>query len=118
MSVFAILYEQQSVPFELTVSAKVSVSAAEAKRTVNRYVGTELSTNIGAETPELIIDAEQTFWRVPLILAFPFSDTIGIVGSMLVDAQTAELHTSPENDQQIIDYATRLYEGFTLQAKS
>lgn len=50
-------------------------------------------------------------WRVPVILTFPTHGPVGTVGTIDVDAETGELHTS----SQLIEEITRNAE--TLAAR-
>jgi predicted DNA-binding antitoxin AbrB/MazE fold protein len=95
------LSEHQTVRLHV-LSPQVRVSATAARRRVSGFVLNEISYLMGGGEPTLVI-GERTVWRVPVILTFPTDGPVGTVGTIEVDAETGELHTSP----QLIEEITR-----------
>lgn len=62
---------------------------------------------MGGGEPTLVI-GERTVWRVPVILTFPTDGPVGTVGTIEVDAETGELHTSPQLIEEITHNAETL----------
>ncbi len=105
----------QKLTFHLDIT--LDITAAEARRRVNRQVVVGLGTGLIAQEPELIIADEQIAWRVPITLSLPTLGNLGKVGEIEVDARTGDILTEVETRQQIIKHASLLYNGATLQAK-
>ncbi len=69
---------------------QMNITAAEARSCVHRWLVDEVSSNIGAEMPALLL-AERPVWRVPAWLSFPSYGRIGEVGSVDVDVETGHM---------------------------
>ena len=108
MSTVTLPYHQQTVPFDLNISTTILISAAEAKRLASRHVIMELSSNLCGTTPELVLRETALVWRVPIMLSFPHIGSMGIVGTIDVDASNGDLLTDENNDEKINDHALRL----------
>ncbi|CAN5712745.1 hypothetical protein BH10CHL1_BH10CHL1_45840 [soil metagenome] len=78
----------------------VKISANEAQKRVSRYVHWELSSQMHAEAPVLLVAAE-AFWRVPVHLTFPAFGDVGCIGFIKVDPLTGQLDTSPATIHQL-----------------
>lgn len=117
-----ILLERQPIPstgaLTLRVTVEVAVSAETAQRRVNRFVHMEISTQMHAETPVLVLRpaarqrpergdgqdsvvGDQAVWRVPVHLTFPAFGDVGCVGSVHVDPVTGELDVSQSVIEEI-----------------
>lgn len=97
----AILLEDHPVwdigTFDLHVDRRIEihVPAEKARRAVNYFVHMYISTQMHAETPTLVIGAEELVaWRVPVHLTFPDLGDVGCVGFMHVNPITGEIDTS------------------------
>ena len=118
-----ILLDSNSVPegkpvaLDLHVVTTLDITAAEARRRVNRQVVPNLGTGLVAGEPELMIMGEEIAWRVPLMLSLPELGELGQVGAISVEAHSGELSLTSELQQRIINHARRLYTGATLQAE-
>lgn len=102
----------------LHLEVALHLTAAEARRRVNRQVVVELGTGLIARDPEeLVIAGEQIAWRVPIWLAVPRLGDLGQVGTVDVDARTGEVLTNDQTKDKITQYATWLYQTATLPAE-
>lgn len=72
---------------------RVRIPAVVARRKVNVFVCSEISCSMGGGTPKLV-RGEQTVWRVPVHLTFPGYGSVGIAGTIDVDAETGDLLTN------------------------
>jgi len=105
------------VHLSLHVVAILNTTAADARRMVNRQVVTELGTGLIGCDPDLVIEGERFFWRVPIILSLPGLGDLGQVGHVDVDARTGEFLTDEAMRDRIVQHARRLYYGATLPAE-
>lgn len=87
--------ETGHVSIVINVSARIAVSAEEARRKVNRFVHREISYLMRGEPPNLVV-ADRVYWRVPIVLTFPSYGSLGIVGSVDVDVESGELNVSAD----------------------
>jgi len=55
---------------ELKASFEIKVSSEEARRKVNRWLLEFVSTQMGGESPTLIV-GKRVVWRVPAYISFP-----------------------------------------------
>ncbi|MFQ5812646.1 MAG: hypothetical protein ACE5I2_05580 [Anaerolineae bacterium] len=111
--------ETETVPIYLSlhVVATLNTTPADARRRVNRQVVTELGTGLIGRDPDLVIEGEQFFWRVPIVLSLPGLGDLGQVGHVDVDARTGEFLTDEATRDRIVQHARRLYYGATLPAE-
>jgi len=106
-----ILVEQYTIPekgeFEVYVKCKVNlrISAEEARRKVNYWLLDQVSTMVGAETPELVLKGAQTVWRVPAILTATHIGRVGVVGYLEVDVETGEIGNPAAAKEQLLRMA-------------
>lgn len=101
-----ILLEGQSIQkagtFTLQVDRQIEVNilAEQARRIINRFIHMEISTQLHAHLPLLLIgEKNQPAWRVPVHLTFPNFGDVGWVGFMYVDPITGEI----ENGANLIE---------------
>lgn len=83
-------------PVELKVQREfvINITAEEAQQKVHHWLVDEISSNIGADKPTLVIDAnanERPVWRVPAYLSFARFGRVGVVGLVDVDLETGVL---------------------------
>ena len=71
-------------------AATVNVTAYSARQKVTGFVADEISTNMHAGEPRLVV-SERIIWRVPVILSLPPSGDRGEVGTIDVDVETGQL---------------------------
>lgn len=76
-------------------ATEMSMSAAQARARVNRFLLSQIGSQFCAGEPEL--DALQQQWNVPVLLVTP-GLVVGTVGEAVVHMQTREIisHTDPE----------------------
>lgn len=109
--------ETAPVHFSLHLVTTLNIAAADARRRVNREVVTELGTGLIGRDPDLVIEGERFFWRVPIVLSLPGLGDLGQVGHADVDARTGEVLADEAMRDRIIQHARRLYHGATLPAE-
>lgn len=109
----------QTAPLSLHLHlvTTLNITAAQARRLVNKHIASELGTGLVAHEPELVIAQEQIKWRVPVVLSLSTLGDLGEVGTIEVDALTGNLLIGLEAQDKIIQHANRLYHGATHQAK-
>ncbi len=90
-----------------------NVTALAARRKVNTFVVTEISTQLRGEAPELIGGARPC-WSVPVGLTSPVRGEVGKVGEILVDAITGELLVDEALVQRMTEDARHLAERSPL----
>ena len=101
---------------DLRLQTTLRISADEARRRVNRLIIPELGTGLSASEPELSLEDTNIWWRVPIMLSLPRLGTLGIVGTIKVDAQSGEIAFTLEEQENLINHARWLYSGATLPA--
>lgn len=74
----------------------VNVDAVTARRTVSGWVGGYVSTSCKGHTPELVIEQDHPFWRVPVVFTRVGVGIVGEIGFVMVDAQTGEMLDATE----------------------
>jgi len=87
---------------ELTVNRtfQINMTADEARRHVHSWLIDEISSNIGAEIPTLVL-ANRPVWRVPAWLSFPHYGRVGAVGSVDVDVETGKIYKTAQCKAEI-----------------
>jgi hypothetical protein len=71
--------------------AIVNISAFDARRKVNGYVGKEISLLMRALDPALVYSEGRLVWRVAIEFVTPPRGHVGYIGALDVDAHTSEL---------------------------
>ncbi|MGL4551901.1 MAG: hypothetical protein ACRC33_12045 [Gemmataceae bacterium] len=84
----------------------MNVTAFVARQLVTRFVVEQISTQLRGEAPDLHV-GERLCWSVPVVLTSPRRGVVGPVGSIRVDAATAELLADAEAVRRISDDAQR-----------
>jgi hypothetical protein len=109
----ALLLEKQSIPdlghfeVEVKVSADIKVTAQTARKKVQRFLMDEISLQIWADGPTLVL-SDRLVWRVPAYLSLPGWGNLGQVGSVDVDAETGEFSITSELRARIEQRALNL----------
>jgi hypothetical protein len=98
-----------TVDIHIHVTAQVNITPFVARQNVNVFVKMEISTQLGAGTPELVV-GERLCWSVPVMLGFPDRGIVGKVGDVLVDATTGDLLVDQDTVRRLSDDADRLAE--------
>src|SRR5580704_16741812 len=86
---------ESTLDINIRVTQPLNVTSFSARQNVTQYVMQELSTQLGGDTPELLV-AERVYWSVPVVFALPGKGVLGRVGTLRVDAGTGELLTDPQ----------------------
>ena len=110
------LVEHQKVSLHI-LPPRVRIPAIVARRTVNVFVGNEISCQMGSGTPELV-EGEPTVWRVPVLLTFPGYGPVGTVGTIDVDAETGEPAITPSLIEEITRNAEALVGRLPSEAET
>jgi hypothetical protein len=103
MTIFLEAYtipEKGKVELKVDRSFEITVTAAEARRKVNRWLLNEVSYLIGADPPTLVV-GEHVAWRVPAWIGFPHTGRVGVVGTVDVDVQTGDMENLAERKLEI-----------------
>lgn len=103
--------DDKGISVDVYVQTALAFTAEDARRRVNRDVVPELGTGLGAGNPALQIDDEQIFWQVPIVLSLPNLGALGIIGVVLVDAQTGNITLADEARERLLTHARWLYTG-------
>ena len=85
----------------------INIAAEEAQQQVHRWLVTEISSNIGAESPTLVL-GERPSWRVPAYLTFPRFGRVGIVGTVDVDVESGAIQQQMQCKMAIEQAADKL----------
>jgi len=94
---------QLSINIQLSVPIKTTAFSAHQK--VTGYVADEISTNMHAIEPTLIV-GDRICWRVPIVLSMPGDR--GEVGAIDVDVETGQLQITPDLIKEIEERAEYL----------
>lgn len=86
---------QASVQIQFTMSARVNVTAQSAQRQVTKLLLDQVGNLLYGEKPNLVV-GEKLLWRIPVWLSLPTTGPLGQVGTIDVDAETGEIHFSPQ----------------------
>ena len=106
------VYQTGVLTVALNRQIPIKVPPEEAQRLVNEFVHLDISTQIHAEPPTLVI-GQTSVWRVPLHLTFPSFGDVGGVGHLDVDPLTGALQILPQYIEDIMQNAENLALRFT-----
>lgn len=101
------------VDITIRVTQPLNVTAFSARQRVTRYVMQELSTQLGGDTPDLTV-GERIYWSVPVVFTLPGKGVLGGVGTLRVDAETGELFTDPQTEQEFRHQVGQLAQRATI----
>jgi hypothetical protein len=88
--------ETGKMTLQLNQTIEINISANKVQRQVNQFVHLEISTQLQARMPVLVVTPDGTsLWRVPVHLTLPAFGDVGRVGFLHVNPQTGEMDTSP-----------------------
>jgi hypothetical protein len=88
-------------------SPKLPVTAFRARQLVNVLTKMEVSSQMSAGTPTLVV-GERPCWSVPVWFTEPDRGSVGQAGSLRVDARTGEVLADSESLRQMAENARRL----------
>ncbi|MDY6876342.1 MAG: hypothetical protein SWK90_09100 [Chloroflexota bacterium] len=92
---------------DIHLSAQINMTATMARRRVSRVVISEIGNLLYGGEPSLVV-GDHIQWRVPVMLAYPDTGSVGEVGALDVDVETGMVLASPERLQEIADRAHHL----------
>jgi hypothetical protein len=96
---------------------EIRFSSREARRIVSRFIHMDVSTQLHASTPILVIGRDGVAsWRVPVHLTFPTLGDVGCIGYVHVDPLTGETDKTSDVIEKLQESADALAQRFTLQA--
>lgn len=102
------------VVLRLEISTDVNVTAFAACQRANRFLINQIGDQLGALEPELVFGKAMQ-WRVPVQFAPSRLGQLGIVGHLLVDAQTGEVFIADgRTSEDLVASAELLYERAAL----
>src|SRR6266446_4412321 len=104
---------ESTLDINIRVTQPLNITSFSAQQRVTQYVMQELSTQLGADTPELTV-AERVYWSVPVVFTLPGKGVLGRVGTLRVDAATGELLTDPQIEQEMMRHAEQLAQRAAL----
>lgn len=81
-------------------SPHIQVTAAYARRKVNRLMLDRVSYLLLADEPTLV-HTDRWYWRVPIDLTFPSLGRVGCVGEIDIDATSGQMESTAEALAQI-----------------
>ena len=105
------------VSIDIHLSATVNVTSFSARQKVTGFVVDQISTNMHATDPTLIM-GERIFWRVPIILSLPPTGDLGEVGTIDVDVESGQLQITPTLIREIERHAEILAASTSSSAAS
>lgn len=88
------------IQLTIQIKAQFNYSAIVAKRLVRRFLADEVGYLLRVGDPTLVA-AERIVWRVPVLLAYPQTGTLGQVGSVDVDVEDGHLFLDQDRIDQI-----------------
>jgi|SRR5437868_13835657 len=106
-----------TLDINIHVTQPLNVTAFSARQKVTQYLMDKLSTQLGGDTPELIV-GDRVYWSVPIVFTMPGKGVLGRVGALRVDAGTGELLTDPHTEQEMTRHAEQLAQGASLSTGS
>lgn len=111
-------FPDSRVVVRFEISADVNVTAFSARQRANRFLIAQIGDQLGALEPELVVGAAIQ-WRVPIQFAPSLLGRLGIVGHLLVNAQTGEVSIADGRTRDdLVANAESLYERATLSARA
>ena len=107
---------QSKVNVKIEVTAQINVSAFVARQKANRFLITQVGDQLGAGEPELVIGPKVS-WRVPAQYAPSRKGVLGIVGHLMIDADTGEVIIADNRTaEDLLTGAEALYERASSSA--
>ena len=102
------------VTVTIEISTDVNVSAFMAKQTANHFLIMRVGDQLCAGQPELVV-GPRLCWRVPVQYAPSRKGPLGIVGHLLIDAETGEVTVADgQTSEDLLARAEVLYERAAL----
>ncbi len=99
-----LLPSSAKLSIDIHLSSTVNVTAFSARQKVTGFVVDQISTNMHAANPTLIM-SDRIFWRVPVVLSLPPAGDIGEVGTIDVDVESGQLQITSTLIQELERHA-------------
>jgi len=107
---------QSKVDVKIEVTSQINVSAFVARQKANRFLIAQVGDQLCAGEPELVVGAALR-WRVPAQYAPSRRGVLGVVGHLLIDADTGETTIADGRTvEDLLKGAEALYERASLSA--
>lgn len=113
--------ESQVVP-QVQVTTQVNVSAFVAQQKVTKLLMEHIGNLLYGGEPDLVVSTpftlaqRRSYWRVPVVLAYPSSGPVGTVGTIDVDVQSGEVLVTSASLAEIAIHAEYLARRTTPDA--
>lgn len=108
------LPDNRQLDIELRIKANLAIAPQQATRLVSIFAGNKIADLLHGGSPTLLVRADGTYWRVPVILSSKSFGRIGSVGAIDVHVETGNLHLTDQIISEIEDNARRLATGTAL----
>lgn len=109
---------QSKVNVKIEVTAQINVSAVIARQKANRFLILQAGDQLCAGEPELVVGATLG-WRVPVQYAPSRWGVLGVVGHLMIDADTGEVTVADgRTTEDLMKGAEALYERAALSART
>lgn len=106
------------VRVRLEITSPINITAYVARQRANRFLLTEIGDQLGALQPELVV-GDTLYWRVAVQYAPSRLGPLGVVGHLLVDAQTGEVSVADGRATEDLALSAEvLYERAALPARA
>jgi hypothetical protein len=106
--------EPRTAPFQVRVDwgtpqlLPVNIDAYTARKRVTGWAMGEVGTSCGGGLPQLVVEREQVYWRVPVVWTKLGVGEVGEIGAVNVDAQTGEMAIVANAAEQMLSNAIAL----------
>ncbi|MEK7311117.1 MAG: hypothetical protein AAB382_04020 [Chloroflexota bacterium] len=101
-----IIPEKGTLAIHVDRVVEINVTAEQARRKVDHWLMDQVSSQMGADEPTLVV-SEQVVWRVPAHIGFPQVGTIRGIGTIDVDVISGELMDTEGQTAKMIEYLER-----------
>ena len=102
------------VTVKIEMSADVNISAFAARQKANHFLIMQAGDQLCADRPELVV-GPTLCWRAPVQYVPSRKGPLGIVGHLLIDAETGEVMVADgQSSEDLMARAEALYERATL----
>ena len=109
--------EKGKVDLNVQASFEIKITAEEARRRVDHWLMEFVSTQMGADTPTLVIGGHPV-WRVPAHISFPRAGKFDNVGVVNVDVATGEMLDLNGAEKAIKEYLEKEVKHRVLKYES
>jgi hypothetical protein len=108
------IFQAAKLSVRVEVSTEINISSVVARQRANQFLIAWVGDQLGAQEPEMVV-TEQVHWRLPVVYAPSRLGPLGVVGHLLVDAQTGEVSIADGRSAgDLLASAEMLYERTTL----